>query len=133
MKTCLWRKVAGVKISRRVLAGMGKEFTTKFYAKASGSPAKLSRAYFNGCSGGGRMGVAAAENHPEDYDGYLIGAPSTPAGGPPYQIHDLVAALQRIIGDPAGARQMGSNAQEFVKGQYDWQSIARRLSACLSQ
>jgi feruloyl esterase len=31
--------------------------------------------YHSGCSGGGRMGVQAAENHPEDYDGILIGAP----------------------------------------------------------
>ena len=31
--------------------------------------------YHSGCSGGGRMGVAALEHHPEDYDGILIGAP----------------------------------------------------------
>jgi len=31
--------------------------------------------YHSGCSGGGRMGVQAAERHPEDYDGILIGAP----------------------------------------------------------
>ena len=31
--------------------------------------------YHSGCSGGGRMGVAAIEKHPEDYDGVLVGAP----------------------------------------------------------
>ncbi|MDX1505084.1 MAG: tannase/feruloyl esterase family alpha/beta hydrolase [Spongiibacter sp.] len=31
--------------------------------------------YHSGCSGGGRMGVMAANYHPEDYDGLLIGAP----------------------------------------------------------
>lgn len=35
--------------------------------------------YISGCSGGGRMGVMAAENHPEDFDGYLIGAPGRSA------------------------------------------------------
>lgn len=31
--------------------------------------------YHSGCSGGGRMGVMAAIHHPEDFDGFLIGAP----------------------------------------------------------
>ena len=59
----------------RVLAGMGKEFTTKFYAKASGSPAKLSRAYFNGCSGGGRDALVVASYFPEKFDGIVGGSP----------------------------------------------------------
>ena len=31
--------------------------------------------YISGCSGGGRMGAASVQFHPEDFDGHLIGAP----------------------------------------------------------
>ena len=39
-----------------------------------GIPAKLS--YYNGCSQGGRQGLAAAQNYPEDFDGIIAGAAS---------------------------------------------------------
>jgi len=37
-----------------------------------GTPAKLS--YYNGCSQGGRQGLAAAQNYPEDFNGIVAGA-----------------------------------------------------------
>src|SRR5215468_9242655 len=39
-----------------------------------GTPAKLS--YYTGCSQGGRQGLAAAQNYPEDFDGIIAGAAS---------------------------------------------------------
>ena len=33
-------------------------------------------AYFEGCSTGGRQGYYMLQNHPEQYDGYILGAPS---------------------------------------------------------
>src|SRR5205085_11102300 len=39
-----------------------------------GSPAKFS--YYNGCSQGGRQGIAAAQKYPEDFNGIIAGAAS---------------------------------------------------------
>ena len=39
-----------------------------------GTPAKLS--YYNGCSQGGRQGLAAAQKYPEDFNGIIAGAAS---------------------------------------------------------
>lgn len=37
---------------------------------------KAERNYWTGCSGGGRQGMELAQNHPELFDGFLIGAPA---------------------------------------------------------
>src|SRR5260370_38733303 len=37
-----------------------------------GSPAKFS--YYNGCSQGGRQGIAEAQRYPEDFNGIIAGA-----------------------------------------------------------
>ena len=47
----------------------GKVVTAAFYAQA---PAKT---YFDGCSGGGRVGMMEAQRFPEDYDGIIAGEP----------------------------------------------------------
>ncbi|PTD08579.1 putative feruloyl esterase [Fusarium culmorum] len=52
------------------MAVAGKAVAQSFYHK----PAK--HAYFNGCSTGGRQGIAAAQRYPNDFDGILSGAPA---------------------------------------------------------
>ena len=47
------------------------------------------RSYFGGCSNGGRHTLIAAARYPEDYDGYLAGAPG---------FHLPLAALANIFG-----------------------------------
>lgn len=48
---------------------VGKAVTKQFYRKAH------KKAYFIGCSQGGRHGFQAAQDHPELFDGIVVGAP----------------------------------------------------------
>jgi feruloyl esterase len=52
------------------LAVVGKLVTAAYY----GSPARF--AYWNGCSTGGRQGMAEAQRYPTDFNGILAGAPA---------------------------------------------------------
>ena len=52
------------------LAVVGKAVTAAYY----GSMAKFS--YWNGCSTGGRQGLAEAQRYPSDFNGILAGAPA---------------------------------------------------------
>lgn len=49
---------------------LGKEVSAAFY----GAPHNAS--YYFGCSTGGRQGFKEAQDYPEDFDGYVIGAPA---------------------------------------------------------
>lgn len=62
-----------------------------------GSPAKVS--YYNGCSQGGRQGLAAAQKYPEDFNGIIAGAAAWNSMG----MHAARTALNLSVNkDPAG-------------------------------
>ena len=53
------------------------ELALKTRALAQGFYGTAARyAYWNGCSTGGRQGYKIAQTHPDDYNGYLVGAPA---------------------------------------------------------
>jgi hypothetical protein len=56
--------------SVHLMSVIGKQLIQAFY----GVPPSYS--YFNGCSTGGRQGLAMAQRYPEDYNGILSGAPA---------------------------------------------------------
>jgi len=68
INTTLWEDFA--ERSLHELALKTKELTAAYY----GQTQKV--AYWDGCSTGGRQGYKEVQNHPEDYDGYLNGAPA---------------------------------------------------------
>ena len=47
----------------------GKEIVARFYGRAA------QRSYWQGCSTGGRQGLAEVQRYPTDYDGVIAGAP----------------------------------------------------------
>jgi Tannase and feruloyl esterase len=58
-----WRAV-------HLTAKVSKDIITTYYVKR-----KLNYSYWNGCSTGGRQGLMEAQRFPDDFDGYLVGAP----------------------------------------------------------
>ena len=60
---------------------------------------ELSRAYFVGCSDGGREGLMEAERYPEDFDGVVAGAP---ANNWTRHFTGFVWNEKALKGDPAG-------------------------------
>lgn len=45
----------------------------------------------------------------------------------------VAAALERVLSDPASARQMGGRGRELVRSQYTWERIAANLEQIISQ
>ena len=68
INTALWQDFS--ERSLHELAVKTKALTAAYYLK----PQKF--AYWEGCSTGGRQGYNVIQNHPDDYNGYVVGAPA---------------------------------------------------------
>lgn len=100
-----------------VLAKVGKEFATAFYARATGEKRAISRSYFNGCSGGGRDALVAASRFPEEFDGIIAGSPYDPIGVPMHTAAVNFIARQTPDGLPGPAQL--SEMDRIVKAKCD--------------
>lgn len=87
-------------------AVLGKLITATFYRQAH------SRAYYIGCSGGGRQGLRESQQYPGDFDGIVVGAPAVAfanltswrgsfyvRGGDPQSAGFLTRELWRLVTD----------------------------------
>jgi feruloyl esterase len=81
----------------KVLAQVGKRFTTAFYDRVRGGKQTIARSYFNGCSGGGRDAFVAASYFPEEFDG-IIGGSAYNGAGASFQFAGLALAQLRSEG-----------------------------------
>jgi feruloyl esterase len=101
----------------KVLARMGKRFTTAFYGRVNGRAEAISRSYFNGCSGGGRDAFVAASYFPEEFDG-IIGGSAYNAAGAAFQHSGVPVATIRSAG-AAIPPALFALIDPIVKGQCD--------------
>lgn len=111
---------AGLKVddhirANRILAAVGKAITASFYGQAGGAPKKISRSYFVGCSGGGGQVLIAAAVYPEEFDGFIAGAPYVDPGG---LLPQEAAVKLRFQGSGVPAALM-SQAREAARARCD--------------
>jgi feruloyl esterase len=90
------------------LTPMAKSLIQTAYGKAP------DRSYFGGCSNGGRHTLVAAARYPEQYDGYLAGAPGFNL---PKAVIANIASAQRLITvatDPANLSSSFTTAERTL-------------------
>lgn len=116
INTTLWTDFAERSLVE--LASKTKALTAAYYLK----PQKF--AYWEGCSTGGRQGYKMAQEHPEQYDGYLIEAPAI--NWTRFITNELYPQVvsQRDLGGSLGNAQLGFvsaaavSACDVVGGQH---------------
>jgi feruloyl esterase len=97
--------------AHHLLAQIAKRIVAAYYGQDS------RRAYFIGCSGGGRQGLKEMQRFPEDYDGIVAGAPGPDM--PVMTVRHLITGL------------MQSNHPESRLSDNDWRLVAdAAIAAC---
>ncbi|MBV9949103.1 MAG: tannase/feruloyl esterase family alpha/beta hydrolase [Myxococcales bacterium] len=116
INTTLWTDFA--ERSLHELAMKTKALALGFYGTAP------QFAYWNGCSTGGRQGYKIAQTHPDDYDGYLVGAPAFNwAKFITTELHPEIV-MQRDLGAPLSTDKLTAmsaaavSACDMVGGQH---------------
>lgn len=93
---------AAIDFSHRAIHEMtvaGKKLAAAFYGQAH------QRAYFHGCSTGGRMALMEAQRYPEDYDAIIAGAP----------VYTLQVQTSAVLRNMAFARNNGGLSADDLK------------------
>ncbi|KAF2644120.1 tannase and feruloyl esterase [Massarina eburnea CBS 473.64] len=93
---------------------LAKEIVEGYYGNAA------NKSYYSGCSTGGRQGVKSAQDHPEDFDGILAGAPAWKSTS--QQLWQLKVGAINLPEDGPGYLPVGMFAiisQEVLR-QCDW-------------
>ena len=106
-----------LRLSRRARTRVkAKAISVAFY----GSPPR--RAYWNGCSTGGRQGLTEAQRYPTDFDGIVAGAPAN------YMTRLSAKYVVGEPGDPQGTGQLraGRQAEDAARGRARRVRRARR-------
>lgn len=102
----------------KVLASVGKAFSAAFYTQVTGSPQKVARSYFIGCSGGGRDALVAASNFPEEFDGIIAGSAYADMVGVALQTEGIAVANARSK-DASVSPALLAKVDPFVKAKCD--------------
>ncbi|KAJ6502270.1 tannase and feruloyl esterase [Mycena sanguinolenta] len=96
-------------------AVIGKQIVEAYYGKPH------TKAYYLGCSTGGRQGTQAALQYPEDFDGILAGAPATDFN----RLLHWMGMTARAIGAP---NPPAAPAPEFIPPEL-WRVVAEEVLA----
>jgi len=116
INSVLWTDFA--ERSLHELAVKTKALVQAYYGKAQ------QYAYWDGCSTGGRQGYKIAQEHPDDYDGYLVGAPAF--NWTKFITNELYpqVVMQRDLGAPMSSAKIAAvsgaavSACDVVGGQH---------------
>ncbi|KAJ7604269.1 tannase and feruloyl esterase [Roridomyces roridus] len=93
---------------------VGKAITRELYRRPA------SKAYFAGCSAGGRQGAHSALYHPSDFDGILVGSPATDWN----RLMHWMGMTARAVG--AGPSQGYESAPEFLTRDL-WDVVSQEI------
>lgn len=104
-----------------LMTTVGKEVVAKYYGRAH------SKAYFHGCSTGGRQGLMEVQRYPEDYDGVVSMAPVYNL-----TVQTSAAVRDNVLGAPGAtlsAAQLGMVNEASLKACDARDGVADRLLA----
>ena len=82
-------------------SGISKEIIASYYGRNS------AHAYFSGCSDGGRESLMEAQRYPDDFDGFLVGAPGNDFTGVMTYLLNLAQAAASLQ-QPLTTAQLGA-------------------------
>ncbi|KAK6510551.1 Tannase and feruloyl esterase [Arthrobotrys conoides] len=88
----------------RTAGQVGKKAVNHFY------PSSIKKSYYIGCSSGGRQGLKAAQEFPEEYDGIVSAAPAV-------YFQSVIAAggqIFKIVGPPGSPTHLNQNQWNAV-------------------